>query len=272
MPNNSSLVVCVGGNGSPSRVSTSANGFPVSDVTDFLRMLRDCWEDERNKLSQLAELRSGSHRDPTYDDLFNERIARIEKQIRDCHSDMERITERFTEGFLRCPPWHIRHRLKLGPFNAQGSYDRSVFVMTKFPTGSLAADQQLRDVVNCVANGLADRGFDPRIADKAQYHNWLWDEVELFLLGCSRGVAIVEDKCLPELNSNVAMEWGWMRAMGKPVWFLKEQSFTHGRADILGHMERTFDWNTPATGIDAALTDWIGPLPQGISPASKIWI
>jgi hypothetical protein len=42
------------------------------------------------------------------------------------------------------------------------------------------------------------------------------------MLARSRGIAIVEDRFNPNLNSNVAMEWGWMRAMNKPVLYLVE--------------------------------------------------
>jgi len=100
-------------------------------------------------------------------------------------------------------------------------------------------------------------GYTPRIAKRTTYHDWLWDNVELYLLACSRGIAIVEDKYRPELNPNVAMEWGWMRAMGKPVLFLAEQSFAHGRADWDGLIKHRFDWLDPARGTKEAIESWL---------------
>ena len=47
-----------------------------------------------------------------------------------------------------------------------------------------------------------------------------------------RGIAIVEDKYLPELNPNVAMEWGWMRGMGRNVLYLVEKDFKKQRAEF----------------------------------------
>jgi hypothetical protein len=83
--------------------------------------------------------------------------------------------------------------------------------MTKFPDAGkpAALNAELMAVIQAVCDAVAGRGYVARLASDTPYHNILWDNVELYLLGCKRGVAIVEDKYLPELNPNVAMEWGW---------------------------------------------------------------
>ena len=97
--------------------------------------------------------------------------------------------------------------------------------MSKFVDGDdEAKDAELQRVLDAAADALADAGYKPRIAQGMNYHESLWDNVELHLLGCSRGVAIVEDQYRAELNPNVAMEWGWMRGMGKPVLYLVEDA------------------------------------------------
>jgi hypothetical protein len=78
------------------------------------------------------------------------------------------------------------------------------------------------------------------------------------LVGCQRGVAIIEDKYLPELNPNVAMEWGWMKGMGRDVLFLREEDFKHERADWKGLVDYTFTWADPAPGVNAALDKFSG--------------
>jgi hypothetical protein len=77
------------------------------------------------------------------------------------------------------------------------------------------------------------------------------------LLGCKRGIAIVEDKYLPELNPNVAMEWGWMRGMGRNVLYLVEKEFKRQRADWGGLIEAPFDWANPKLGIEKGVRDWL---------------
>jgi hypothetical protein len=54
------------------------------------------------------------------------------------------------------------------------------------------------------------------------------------------------------------MEWGWMRAMGKRVLFLREKGFAHGRADLGGLRAWNFDWDDPEPGVLTALEAWIG--------------
>jgi nucleoside 2-deoxyribosyltransferase len=70
-------------------------------------------------------------------------------------------------------------------------------------------------------------------------------------------VAIVEDKVKSELNPNVAMEWGFMKAMGKPVLYLEEESFKERRADWSGLIRDPFAWDDPMPGIEKAITNWL---------------
>ena len=181
-------------------------------------------------------------------------MERVRVELTACRAEMDELVKLL----LRVPPWHSRHRTALGPFFKDGDFESSVFVMTKFPEGDGELDQQLKGIIDTVRNGQAERGMRARLASGARFHDWLWDEVEIHLLGCATGIAIVEDRYRPELNPNVAMEWGWMRAMGKRVLFLREQGFAHGRADLGGLRAWDFDWNVPGPGISAALTEWFG--------------
>ena len=105
-------------------------------------------------------------------------------------------------------------------------------------------------------------GYFARIASGAEFNALVWKNVELYLLGCAGGVAIVEDRYKKELNPNVAMEWGWMRAMGKPVLCLIEEQFRAMRADIEGFVSHPFKWDKPEEGIPGAVKDWIDNEPQ----------
>lgn len=159
------------------------------------------------------------------------------------------------------PPRHMRHFGTLERFWAEGSYDKSVFVMSKFPNGAAVADQELAHVLDVVSDAIEKAGYIPRIArGPARYHDALWDNVELHLLGCRQGVAIVEDRYLDELNPNVTMEWGWMRGMGKPVLFLVEENFTNARADVGGLIEDSFSWTDPSSTVHDSIRSWLTSL------------
>jgi hypothetical protein len=157
------------------------------------------------------------------------------------------------------PPQHSRHENLLDLFHLDASYDKSVFVMTKFPDPAKPApvDAQLEAVIKAVRDAVTGCGYEARLANDKVFHPILWDNVELYLLGCNRGIAIVEDKYLPELNPNVAMEWGWMRGMGRNVLYLVEKDFKKGRADWGGLIESRFDWANPVPDIEAGIKAWL---------------
>lgn len=179
-------------------------------------------------------------------------------------ADIERQRQYLLRGLrtvVDFPPQHGRHALQLPDFHAAAPFGRSVFVMTKFPdpVADRPEDRQLRAVIQAVREAVRDQGQGhvARLASDRQFHPGLWDNVELYLLGCARGIAIVEDRYRPELNPNVAMEWGWMRGMGRQVLYLVEQGFDHARADWGSLIEARFDWDDPAPGIRAAVQAWL---------------
>ena len=161
------------------------------------------------------------------------------------------------DELLRYPPHHVGILSKLDEFHKRGAYEKSVFIMTKFPGGNKTVDKGLEKVIKLVQKGVTDAGFVPRIASEKDYHELLWHNVALCMLGCSKGIAIVESMIKAELNPNVAMEWGWMRAMNKPVLFLAEKSFDLDRADWTGLIEHEFLWDKPGAGIKAAVKKFL---------------
>ena len=161
------------------------------------------------------------------------------------------------QDLIRYPPHHYgEHAAKLEAFLEVAPYENSVFIMTKFPEGDGDKDKALKAVIDAVRAGIKAAKMTPRIATFG-YHEMLWPNVELFLLGCAQGVAIVEDQYRQELNPNVALEWGWMKGMGKRVFFLVEENFAHGRADWQGLLSKTFSWGEPEKGVKEAILNWL---------------
>jgi hypothetical protein len=167
------------------------------------------------------------------------------------------IRDYLQNEILRYPPLHHgRHAENLKAFHAVGKYEESVFIMTKFPEGAAPEDQVLSSVIDEVKQALKDAGYKPRMAT-FPYHDWLWDNVELYLAGCAKGIAIVEDRYRKEMNPNVALEWGWMKGMCKKVLFLAEETFASERADWKGLIRATFSWEDPRKGIREAIAGWL---------------
>jgi hypothetical protein len=128
----------------------------------------------------------------------------------------------------------------------------SVFIMTKYPDGKDAQrDAELQKVIDTVKAAVKDCGFYPNVASEMTLNANLWQNAECQMLACSHGIAIVDGKFKPELNPNVAMEWGWMRAMDKPVLYLVERGVEVEPADVVGLIKTRFDWLNPEADIPA---------------------
>jgi hypothetical protein len=184
----------------------------------------------------------------------DEQDAILQTQI----DGVRRQKERTLSELITFPPQHDRHSQLLEAFHNTGSYDKSVFIMTKFPEGDTQLDKELKRVIKAVRDVVLECQFVPRIASDKDYHDMLWDNVELYLLGCVRAVAIVEGKYREELNPNIAMEWGWMRGMGKKVLFLVEEGFQHMRADWMGLTQSRFSWGNPEEAIGKHVRKFLG--------------
>ena len=74
--------------------------------------------------------------------------------------------------------------------------------------------------------------------------------------GCSMGIAAPEHETADEYNPNVALEYGFMRALGKNVLLLKERHLRKSRADILRTVWLEFDAADITISIDSAIQRW----------------
>ena len=156
---------------------------------------------------------------------------------------------------------HQEYQHALDQFHGVASYDRSVFIMTKYPNIDPAAqtddDKKLGRVIDEVREALKSTGYVGRLASDRTYHSILWKNIEVYLLGCSKGVAIVENKYGAQVNPNIAMEWGWMRASSKDVLYLLERDFQNDQADFTGFISERFSWDFPENDVKAAINRWL---------------
>jgi nucleoside 2-deoxyribosyltransferase len=76
------------------------------------------------------------------------------------------------------------------------------------------------------------------------------------MLGCSKGIAILEDKVKPDFNPNVGIEYGFMRALNKPVLVLAEKDFQRISADLSGIIRQRFDLKNPVT-LKKPIEEWL---------------
>ncbi len=185
--------------------------------------------------------------------FFNEQREALDR-ISDAINDFDRRLRGLLTDLVRFPPHHIQYKQLIQQFCTATSCEKSVFVMTKYPDGKDAKkDKELQRVIDTVVDTVAQCGFVPHLASEKKYHQNLWENVEVHMLCCRRGIAIVENRYKPQLNPNVAMEWGWMRAMGKRVLYLVDKGFKLPSADTGALIQARFSWDDPQRDIAKAV-------------------
>jgi nucleoside 2-deoxyribosyltransferase len=149
--------------------------------------------------------------------------------------------------------------------NKDVEFEKSVFLMTKFPDkpGDRLKDKQLDSLTKAIEEALRPYGLVVRRADQRNFASskQLWDNVRIHMLGCKYGIAILESKYKDEFNPNVALEYGFMNAIGREVILFIEETFKHRRADIMSTLGKEFNWSaSPKTmkkSIIAAIDSWM---------------
>lgn len=143
-------------------------------------------------------------------------------------------------------------------------FDKNVFVMMKFPnkSGGSATDLHLEEIWNTISLTLArSYGLRAHRADQKDYSQggWLWDNVCIYMESSKYGIAVLENLSGTEFNPNVAIEFGYMKGLGRTVLLLKEHSFNNIRADLIGRIWKEFsalDTSTIQKTVTSAIEDW----------------
>ncbi|MCD6448904.1 MAG: hypothetical protein J7L34_00125 [Thermotogaceae bacterium] len=89
---------------------------------------------------------------------------------------------------------------------------------------------------------------------------WLWNNVCVYMLASKYGIAVLENFCEEKFNPNVAMEFGFMQALGRECLLLKDKDFRNVRADILGRLWIEFDSSSETSmrkTVEEAIHKWL---------------
>ena len=88
-------------------------------------------------------------------------------------------------------------------------FHNGVFVMMKFPDAVRMDRRQiglLNDIWITIKNTLYEHGLTALRADDRKYHDQLWENVCVYMLGSRFGIAVLEDRVASELNPNIALD------------------------------------------------------------------
>lgn len=130
--------------------------------------------------------------------------------------------------------------------------------MTRLVTGNRLLeelDKELRGV-------LRSHGLDPMRADDKMYmpDRSLWNNVCVYMVCCKYGIAILEDRVADEFNPNIAIEYGFMRALNRRTLLLADVGFRNLRADIIGILREHFDIANIEGTIRGPVEKWLREL------------
>ncbi len=230
-------------------------------IKDVLRALETLLSMKQTKTDGINGINVDSFLDHAQYQKLLQRLRSEEDELRRDMMETLKTYDRFPERY-QAPYAKLEEFYKAAPDKTVTGFEKSVFIMTKFPDPGDPRSDALQRVIDSVGKAIQGCGYCARIASETDHHEWLWGNVELYLLGCAYGVAIVEDKYRPELNPNVAMEWGWMRGMGRRVLFLREKEFKNDRADWSGLTGYEFEWDNPEPGVLEAVKKFLPTLPE----------
>ena len=196
------------------------------------------WEDARRPASEMDDMLD-SH---TGDVAVPPVIAQMRQRVPVLRALVRRIP--MTPTPTEIPDHLRRYSDALTEFWGDYAFDRSVFIMMKFPdrdSGMPTAHADLLDAMYAtVESELSYYGLSARRADHRSFQPELWDNLNVYMLGCRYGVALLEDRVENLLNPNIALEYGFMRALGRRVLLLRERGFKHTRADFIGTLAKPF--------------------------------
>jgi hypothetical protein len=143
-------------------------------------------------------------------------------------------------------------------FEDHKEYGKNIFIMTRFSPGNRLLEELDKRLRVCI-RGI---GYNPVRADDKMYlrDRNLWNNVCVYMNCCSKGIAILEDRIANEFNPNVAIEYGFMRALNKPVLLLADSGFRNLRADVIGTLREEFDITDIEGTIREPIERWIAEL------------
>jgi hypothetical protein len=232
-----------------SRASITAAHISSMDRAERLAELES---DLKNKQEKLVKILRELVRCPPYFKQYEDNVNKLARLVEKTFK--ERVNKQFAvlneTALMNSPTPPAPSRM---PLRCKGSG----FIMTKYPDGENPnRDTELETIHEIVKSSVFGCGYELLLANDFGLHPNLWENAECYMLACSYGIAIVESMFKPELNPNVAMEWGWMRAMRKPVLYLVEKNVKVVPVDVAGLIKARFDWQNPQADIPKIVTNY----------------
>lgn len=131
------------------------------------------------------------------------------------------------------------------------SAKKRVFVMMRFSN----SDWHSR-IYAAIRKALAAHDMAALRADERAYDEGLLQNVRVYLQACDFGIAVFE-QTEKEFSPNVALEVGYLMALGKKVCLLKDSRLRPLQDDLAGRLYEEFDGSSAEQAVPRALESWL---------------
>lgn len=137
--------------------------------------------------------------------------------------------------------------------NFYDTYGRfAIFVIMPF-------NDTLYPVYQAIEKTLRKHDFVAVRADKKEFSDGLWSNVETYLNCCFAAIAVFNkfDDEMDIYNPNVALETGYMMALGRKVCLLKDSRLNQLPTDIISKLYKTYDMDDIDNSISLQVESWL---------------
>lgn len=126
------------------------------------------------------------------------------------------------------------------------------FLIMRF--GETAEHKYIAELVSSVE---AATGVPLLRADHRIYHPDLFENVRVYMHACTFSLAFFEDAESRGYNPNVALEVGYLQALGKPILPLKSNSLSTMPSDLLSRLYIPFNREKPIAPLVEQVASWV---------------
>jgi hypothetical protein len=144
----------------------------------------------------------------------------------------------------------------------QSTLDSNVFVMIRYRD-----TKPFRELEGSIRDALREYGLRARLAKDRALSDDLWENVRIYMNGSQYGIAVFDEIHEREFNPNIALELGYMYALGRRCLLLKDKQMPRLPTDTLGKIYKDFDPHEVASTVPSQVRSWceddLGLVPSG---------
>ena len=132
------------------------------------------------------------------------------------------------------------------------THQKIAFVMMRFNDAKAH-----NEILTTIRKTVQPYGIVALRADDKWYHEDLYYNILTYCHACTFGIAVfdrIEDN---HHNPNVALEVGYLMALGKHVCILKDKTIEAMQTDLIGKLYKKFDTQDAKKTIPSVLTKWL---------------